>query len=95
MLLRIGPIAVSTSRSSKGCQDETDLEAEVPLALIAGCGRNGAKFCPCTYDEKAMNPILLATLLAASLVAALFGQGGGVLYTPIQVATRSGRRSST
>ena len=62
----------------------------MPLALIAGCGRNGAKFCPCTYDEKAMNPILLATLLAASLVAALFGQGGGVLYTPIQVAAGTG-----
>ena len=33
-----------------------------------------------------MKASLFAALLAASLIAALFGQGGGVLYTPIQLA---------
>jgi uncharacterized membrane protein YfcA len=32
-----------------------------------------------------MNYVLLLVLLIAALIAAMFGQGGGVLYTPIQV----------
>ncbi len=34
--------------------------------------------------------LLMVLLLAASLLASLFGQGGGVLYTPIQVWTGVG-----
>lgn len=37
--------------------------------------------------ESAINLILLVSLLLAALISSLFGQGGGVLYTPIQVAT--------
>lgn len=34
-----------------------------------------------------MHPLILVLLLFAALIASLFGQGGGVLFTPIQVAS--------